>query len=490
MKKALLVLSCTCMSMGIWAQKTINGVVKDAFDKSPLPGATILEKGTENGTTTNAEGRFQLKLEDERNLVIVQFVGYEPQELDADDTNMLVLLETQYKLENLIVEGVRAAQDDPVSQATVSRRQIKKKYVGQHAIFVLNELTPSIYAFSESGTNVGNYGQMRLRGIGQERVNFTLNGVPLNDMIDHGVFFSNFTDITSSFESTQVQRGVGISSTGAASYAGSVNFESLNLKSTEKFSQLELGAGSFGTYRANFNMSTGVNERGFGFYSSFSRLFSDGYKRHTETDAYSFFVTGGYYGEKDLVRLTAFTGRSQNGLGYYPIDESILENDPRFNNLTEDDNDDFSQHLIQLQYSHQFDDQLTLSNTLYYGGAGGDFAEGTPDVDSVFVENYFTQYQLDFFQINFPLKNDHFGVISNLSYQTDNLSLVGGLHAHRFIRENREEILPQRSNPYYVEGSRKDELAVFAKASYDVGRISGTCRCPNEDHGLVIRTRL
>ena len=45
---------------------------------------------------------------------------------------------------------------------------------------------------------------MRLRG-GQERINITLNGIPLNDMIDHGVFFSNFTDI-SEFQSVQVQR--------------------------------------------------------------------------------------------------------------------------------------------------------------------------------------------------------------------------------------------------------------------------------------------
>ncbi len=471
MKKTLAILVGAIFSMAVHGQTTITGVVKDAFDRAPLPGATILEKDTQNGTSTDNQGRFKITTQAEKPVLVIRFVGYQEQEIRPGDGPVTVLLETEYQLEGLIIEGIRAAEDDPVSQATISRKEIKQRYVGQHPIFILNELTPAVYSFSESGSNVGNYGQIRLRGIGQERINFTLNGVPLNDMIDHGVFFSNFTDITSSFESVQVQRGVGMSSNGAASYAGSVNFESINLKNTEKFSQIELGAGSFNTYRANFSMSTGVNEKGFGFYSSFSRLFSDGYKRHTETDAYSFFVTGGYYGDRDLVRLTAFTGRSQNGLGYYTIDESILQTDPRFNNLTEDDNDDFSQHLIQLQYTHRFHDQLTSNTTLYYGGAGGDYAEGTPDVDSVFVENYFTQYQLDFFQINYPLENDHFGIISNLSYQSGGLSIIGGLHAYRFIRENREEILPQRSNPYYEEGSQKDELSLFAKATYEVGRL-------------------
>ena len=81
---------------------------------------------------------------------------------------------------------------------------------------------------------------MRLRGIGQERINITLNGIPLNDMIDHGVFFSNFTDISGSFESVQVQRGVGTSSNGVASYAGSVNFESANLQTQKQVEESKL----------------------------------------------------------------------------------------------------------------------------------------------------------------------------------------------------------------------------------------------------------
>ncbi|MBV6645706.1 MAG: TonB-dependent receptor [Cyclobacteriaceae bacterium] len=473
MKNFGLALGLLCLGLMSYSQKRVSGVVVDQQSQHALVGAAVLQQGTQNGTISDVNGRFAIQFQEgASDSLEVSFVGFETQKIGADGGFIKVELASSYELEAMIVKGVRASDDAPVTQTTISKKQIEEVYTGQHPIFMLEKMSPSIYSFSESGSAIGNYGQIRMRGIGQERINFTLNGVPLNDMIDHGVFFSNFTDIASSFESIQVQRGVGTSSTGASSYAGSINFESVNLNRIEDFSNLQLAAGSFDTYRANYNMGKAINDKGFGFYSSFSRLWSEGYKDHTETDAYSFFLTGGYFGERDMIRLTAFTSRSQNGLGYYTIEESILDDDPTFNNLTEDDNDDFAQYMVQLQYSRKLSDQLTWSNTLYYGGAGGDYAEGTPDIDSVFVENYGTSYRLNFFQINYPLKNDHYGVVSNLYYENDLIEFNTGVHLYTFQRENREEILPQRSNPYYTEGSQKQEIVWFANSTLNLNRWS------------------
>ncbi|MFT4738508.1 MAG: iron complex outermembrane receptor protein [Paraglaciecola sp.] len=467
MKKLILAASLLSMTLWAYAQRQIVGVVVDDETKEPLIGATVREPDTGNGSITDISGRFSFTV-NEGTSITVQYVGYQLKTVPIDNDKLYITLTPFYELENVLIRGVRANADDPVSKTTVSKEVIKEEYVGEHPIFLMERLSPSIFSYSESGTSVGNYGQIRLRGIGQERINFTLNGAPLNDMIDHGVFFSNFTDITSSFESIQVQRGVGTTATGASSYAGSINMESFNVSGSEAFSQVQIGAGSYNTYRTNFSVNTGVNENNIGFYSSYSRLWSDGFRDNTFSDASSFFLTGGYYGEKDLVRITAFSGNSKNGLGYYTIDQSILDNDPTFNNLTENDTDDFSQYMVQLQYSHKFSSQLSLSNTAYYGGAGGDFAEGTPDVDSVFVENYFGPYQTSFFSINYPLKNDHFGWISNLFYKGDRLDLSAGVHGYVFYRENREAILPDNANPYIKDQTTKKEIAVFTKANYDL----------------------
>ena len=469
MKKFLMLMVALLICWSVEAQfRQIRGLVKDSETGEPLIGAAIEVVGQSDGTTTDVKGRFSLTLPDNAS-IRVSFVGYETVTIDNPEAESTIELESSYQLEQLIIKGVRASGNDPITRSDVSRKQISENYVGQHPIFLIEQLSPSITSFSESGISVGNYGQIRLRGIGQERVNFTLNGVPLNDMIDHGVFFSNITDISSSFNSIQVQRGVGTSSTGASSYAGSVNFESFNVSGSSPFSQVQLGAGSFGTYRANFSANSGINEKGFGFYSSISRLWSDGYKRNTSTDATSLFLTGGYYGEKDLVRVTAFAGRSENGLGYYTIDKSILDLDPRFNNLTENDRDDFEQYLVQIQYNRKFNERSSLNTTAYYGGAGGDFREGTPDVDSVFVENYFINQRTSFFSYNFPLKNDHFGLISNFYYNTDKWDFSAGAHAYTFRRENRQSVTPDDANPFYQDQTVKDELALYARAQYQLG---------------------
>ncbi|MEL7145410.1 MAG: TonB-dependent receptor [Bacteroidota bacterium] len=466
MKKVVMLMTTLLLSIILEAQvMQVRGLVTDSDTDEPLIGASIEVVGTSDGTVTDIKGRFAIELAANESIRI-SYIGYESQIIDKPDEQITIALKSNYQLEQLIVRGVRASGKDPITRTDISTKQIKENYVGQHPIFLLEQLSPSITSFSESGTSVGNYGQIRMRGIGQERINFTLNGVPLNDMIDHGVFFSNITDISSSFNSIQVQRGVGTSAAGASSYAGSINFESFNVTGSSPFSQVQLGAGSFGTYRANFAANSGVNEKGFGFYSAISRLWSDGYKRNTSTDATSVFLTGGYFGEKDMVRVTAFAGRSENGLGYYTIDQSILDNDPRFNNLTENDRDDFEQYLVQLQYNREFNERSSWNSTVYYGGAGGDFREGTPDVDSVFVENYFLTQQTSFFSYNFPLKNDHYGLISNYYYEDGKWDLSAGLHAYAFRRENRQSVAPDDANPFYEDQTEKDELALFARARY------------------------
>ncbi|MEM8565092.1 MAG: TonB-dependent receptor [Bacteroidota bacterium] len=354
-------------------------------------------------------------------------------------------------LEEVAISAIRATEKAPVPFTNLSKKEIDEVYVGQHPIFLLEKSTPGLYTFSESGTAFANYGQLRLRGINQERINFTLNGVPLNDMIDQGVFFSNFTDITSNFESIQVQRGVGTSSNGVSSYGGSINFETLNLRNKEAFTTAQFGAGSFETYRGSFQHFTGINEKGWGFMTGFSKLTSDGYRDNTDSDATSFFLSGGYYGDRDLLKITFFTSRSENGLGFLTVEESLLDEDPTNNPLSDNDDDDFSQFLFQAQYNRILSDNWTLGLTGYYGGAGGDFVA---------------------FELNSPLQNDHIGTIVNADYSKGDLLINTGLHAYTFLRKNEESLLTDLSNPTYEEESEKNEISWFAKAEYELGNLT------------------
>ena len=150
------------------------------------------------------------------------------------------------RAEEVVVQAVRADVDTPITKTDVPREEIEAKNVGQEIPFLLSEV-PSITQYSDTGLGAG-YSYMQMRGIGATRINFSLDGAPLNEAEDSTLYFVNFADLAGSLDSIQVQRGVGTSGFGSAAFAGSVNFASLAL--TDGFeTTARLTAGSFGTLR-------------------------------------------------------------------------------------------------------------------------------------------------------------------------------------------------------------------------------------------------
>jgi len=478
MRKLYLLIILIFCSISVFAQTKISGKVYDLESNEPLIGATILVQNTNQGTISDIDGLFTIELKgNNQNRLIVSFVGYEPVEVEVSESSTLSIpLKNAYRLDEVVIQAIRGTQSGPVTKHVIKKKQIERVYVGQDALFVLEKLSPSLISYTESGTNISNYGQMRLRGIDQSRINITFNGTPLNDMIDQGVFFSNFTDFTNSAETIQVERGVGTSTNGAAAYAGSVDFQSIDLRKTELGAELQFTTGSFGTYRASAELTTGLLDNKMAFYTRFSSIHSDGYRYHSSTDAYSFFFSGGYYGEKDMVTLTAFTGQTKNGLAYLPTSISDIEEDPRTNYVNENDIDNFGQDFLQLQYTRTIAKNSSLVATLYYGAAGGDFPAGFFVSDSIYSSTEPDGYYLTdrLVQVNYPLYNDHVGFISYFSHHsTDHkLTLNTGIHLYTFKRQNIESIIPDNANPYYDERSWKNEFSLFAKAEYNFGRVS------------------
>ncbi len=468
-----LMASLTLSASG-WAQHVVQGKVTDN-QWQPLVGATVVVPQSTQGTATDSQGFYQLDLKEMPAEIQVSYVGYQTKTVLLNTTGDTLIqdvaLREKASLEEVVIQGIRADRQAPVTQTTVDQQGIESAYVGQDALFVLQELTPAMLTYSESGTSVSNYGQMRLRGIDQTRINITLNGVPLNDMIDQGVFFSNFTDFGNSIASVQVQRGVGTSTNGTASYAGSINFESVNLNDSVPSVEVQLMGGSFDTYRASGEVKTGLMTNQTAFYGRFTHTLSDGYRDHTSTDSYSFFFSGGYFGKKDLLKITGFSGRSQNGLAYLPTSLPDIQRRPQTNYVSENDIDDFSQSLVQLQYTWFVGANTSWTSTLYYGNAGGDFPAGFSLVDSTFsVNNEDTTFRTNdrFTQLNYPLFNHHYGLMSSVGHTSGDgrWELNGGLHAYTFRRENREAVIPDNANPYYQDHSRKDEFSAFTKVSY------------------------
>lgn len=446
----------------LYAQYFFTGKVLDAETGQPLTGATIAASNNE-GTVSSEDGEFSFRLGAATRFEI-SYIGYQARYLELSskrDIYQDILLVPSGNLEEVVVQAVRANSSSPVTQTTLNRAEIEGVFVGQDPVFALQSKTPSVIAYSESGSGFVNYSLMRLRGIDQTRINITLDGAPLNDMIDQGVFFSNFNDFGNSIESVQMQRGVGASTNGTASYAGSISFESTRLNDPDPSAQVKLVGGSFGTFQGSAEVKTGLLKNDMAFYSRYTKTLSDGYKYHSGTNSDSYFLSGGYFGKRDLVKVTSFVGQTRNELAYLPVFLGDIQNDPRTNYLDENDEDDFGQQFVQLQHTHWFRNAWSITSSVYYGGAGGDFPYGFRDDNNTLT------------QINYWLKNDHLGVTSYLHYQgRGKLRASGGVHAYTFRRRNEERIVPDNANPYYHDSSQKDEISLFAKLDYDLGNLT------------------
>src|SRR6266705_1154644 len=69
-----------------WAQtRTVSGKVTSAEDGTSLPGVNVVVKGTSNGTTTNAEGIYNLSISDGGTTLVFSFIGYKSQEIEIGD---------------------------------------------------------------------------------------------------------------------------------------------------------------------------------------------------------------------------------------------------------------------------------------------------------------------------------------------------------------------------------------------------------------------
>jgi len=85
---------------------TITGIVTNSSG-SPLSGASVIEKGTSNGTTTDAEGRYTLTVKDENAVLLVSMVGYEALEISIRDSNYsnITLKTSEQNMEEVVVVG-------------------------------------------------------------------------------------------------------------------------------------------------------------------------------------------------------------------------------------------------------------------------------------------------------------------------------------------------------------------------------------------------
>lgn len=367
--------------------------------------------------------------------------------LPADSTRQPVTLE------GIEVRALRGAEGAPVTASRVARAALQATYAGQEMPELLARNTPSVLTYSDAGIPSG-YSYFRIRGMDQTRVNVTLDGVPLNEPEDQGVYFSNFPDFANSVASIQVQRGAGASSYGSAAYAGAVHFGTGGLATARRAAELQLGAGAYGSRRASAQGSTGLGPSRFAAYGRLSAQETDGYRAHSGNRSESGFVTGGYFGDRQVLRVSAFYGRARSQMAYLPTDEATLREDPRANPLTEEERDDFRQRFASVAYSRLLAPGLTASLTGYHNAVQGGY--------DVLIDGMW----------NFNVSSHWEGMIGSLGYERGGGRVDLGMHAYDYARDHWLHVRPDLAARVYSNQGRKREASAFVKASQVLGRLT------------------
>ena len=168
----------------LFAQKIkVSGTIKDV-DQQAIPGVTILEKGTTNGTLTDANGKFSINALSDATLVI-SFVGMKSQEIrvNGNKTINVILHEEFISLDEVVAigYGTRSKQALTGSVVNVNTDDLKKMNPVNNITNALQGMVPGVVA--NSGNTPGSEANIQIRGIGT--INSTsplviVDGVPAN----------------------------------------------------------------------------------------------------------------------------------------------------------------------------------------------------------------------------------------------------------------------------------------------------------------------
>ena len=155
MKNFLLILSCLCIAIMTQAQeRTVTGTVVDGL-KDPLIGVSIQQKGTDNGTITDADGRFSLTIRTNADAVLVfSYIGYVSQEIVVGNQQVLnvTLSEDTEQLDEVVVVGygVQKKSSMTASVASVSVDEIQKQ-VAPNVASTLQGRIPGVEILQKGG---------------------------------------------------------------------------------------------------------------------------------------------------------------------------------------------------------------------------------------------------------------------------------------------------------------------------------------------------
>jgi len=169
------------------AQQTVTGTIQNEKSGETVPGVTVVEKGTNNGTTTNKEGVFNLTVKSDSSIIEIRSIGFDSKEMVVGQQSSLKILlpESAIQLQEVVVTALGAVRSKQELGYAVQRLDAKQISDVKSVNFVDN-LAGKLagVTVSQGATGVGSTSKITIRGEASFTNNnplFVVDGIPINN---------------------------------------------------------------------------------------------------------------------------------------------------------------------------------------------------------------------------------------------------------------------------------------------------------------------
>ena len=300
----------------VFSQGKIIGKITDG--QNSLPGANVAIKGTKTAASADFDGKFSIDASAKEGEVVITFIGYETKIVKytvsnstTTDLGTIILNGNSNELSEIVVTSgvadIAKGRKTPVAVSTIKAAEIQEKLGTQEFPEILRN-TPSVYT-TKAGGGFGD-ARINIRGFNQNNIAVMINGVPVNDMENASVYWSNWAGLSDVTSAMQVQRGLGSSKLAISSVGGTINVvtKSSDMKEGGSASST-FGNGDYLKVQGSYN--TGLLKNGLSASVLLSSTTGNGYVDGTKFEGKNYYIALGYKPNKNHDIQFTFTGAPQ-----------------------------------------------------------------------------------------------------------------------------------------------------------------------------------
>ncbi|MDP4596149.1 MAG: TonB-dependent receptor [Crocinitomicaceae bacterium] len=300
----------------------ISGQAVMSPGDTPVAGAkiTLLNQGTAvTRVATNDLGNYELlnipygKYQLVFTLPLSDTLRFDIQLNQASVVQNFSIRATQEEREVRVIGNLVRGQNVPVAVTKIDTKKINEELASRDLPMLLNG-TAGVYATNQGGGDGD--ARINVRGFDQRNVGVMIDGVPVNDMENGAVYWSNWFGLDAITSQMQVQRGLGATKIAMPSIGGTINIitQGVGTKKGGSFKQ-EYATGNF--LRSSLSYNTGMTASGWGLTFSASYKQGQGWVDGTPTQGFFGYTKISKRLDKHLITLSAFAAPQKHGQRSY-----------------------------------------------------------------------------------------------------------------------------------------------------------------------------